>query len=141
MASVVDEGIGNITDALMSSGNTKSVLFLSGDNGGQVHAGGSNYPLRGILKQLTVPRASCGSLAALAGLSCDLLTGCCRNALLVGYKGSLWEGGCRASAFIWSPLLPTRANFVWRGELRWKSHSSIGTTRMTEVQLVYLRVA
>lgn len=49
MAAVVDEGIGNITDALVQSGNTNSVLFLSGDNGGQIRAGGSNYPLRGTL--------------------------------------------------------------------------------------------
>ena len=78
MAAVVDEGVGNITDALMGTGNSNTVLFLSGDNGGQVRAGGNNWPMR-------------------------------------GFKGSLWEGGCRASAFIWSPLLPPRKNFVWRG--------------------------
>ena len=78
MAAVVDEGIGNITAALTSSGNERTVLFLSGDNGGTIRAGGNNYPLR-------------------------------------GFKGSLWEGGCRASAFVWSPLLPARRNFVWRG--------------------------
>ena len=78
MAAVVDEGIGNITAALIRSGNNNTVLLLSGDNGGQVTSGGSNFPLR-------------------------------------GWKGSLWEGGARASAFVWSPLLPPRENFVWRG--------------------------
>ena len=78
MAAVVDEGVGNISAALTSSGNERTVLFLSGDNGGTIRAGGNNYPLR-------------------------------------GFKGSLWEGGCRASAFVWSPLLPARRNFVWRG--------------------------
>jgi arylsulfatase A-like enzyme len=78
MAAVVDEGVGNITDALMSTGNNNTVFFISGDNGGQVRAGGNNWPYR-------------------------------------GFKGSLWEGGCRASAFVWSPLLPRRQNFVWHG--------------------------
>ena len=48
MAAVVDEGVGNISSALLSSGNDNTVLFVSGDNGGTIRAGGNNYPLRGF---------------------------------------------------------------------------------------------
>jgi arylsulfatase A-like enzyme len=79
MALCMDEGVANITSALKRSGlyNT-SLLFFTGDNGGQVRDGGNNWPLR-------------------------------------GWKGSLFEGGVRASAFVHSPLLPPRTAYVWRG--------------------------
>ena len=77
MAAVVDEGVGNITSALKAAGSyANTVILLSGDNGGQVRAGGNNYPLR-------------------------------------GWKGSLWEGGCRSSALAHSPLFPARPHFRW----------------------------
>ena len=79
MAAVVDEGVGNITAALERSGaDANSVVLVTGDNGGTIRHGGSNYPLR-------------------------------------GFKGSLWEGGCRASAFVYSRLLPPRPNHTWKG--------------------------
>lgn len=49
MAAVVDEGLGNITAVLMRTGQySNTVIFLSGDNGGTVREGGSNWPLRGF---------------------------------------------------------------------------------------------
>ena len=52
MVSAVDEGIGNITDALEAKGMlANSVVIVTTDNGGPVHEcagiGASNYPLRG----------------------------------------------------------------------------------------------
>jgi arylsulfatase A-like enzyme len=49
MAAVADEGIGNITIELKRSGHyNDTVIFCTGDNGGQVRAGGNNWPLRGF---------------------------------------------------------------------------------------------
>jgi len=49
MAGCMDEGVGNISDALQASPDVyaSTVIFFSGDNGGQVTEGGSNWPLRG----------------------------------------------------------------------------------------------
>ena len=73
MLYILDEGVGNITNALEKSGLMAStILFFSSDNGGLVTGGANNWPWR-------------------------------------GWKGSLWEGGVRNHAWIYSPLLATRS--------------------------------
>jgi len=48
MSSFVDEGLGNLTQALKAKGMWDNTLILfSADNGGPIFEGGNNYPLKG----------------------------------------------------------------------------------------------
>lgn len=93
MISVMDQGIGKIVKAIEEKGimNNTIIIFFS-DNGGPtrgMHATeASNFPIRGVSEILNK------SLLKFF-LIFDLFQ----------QKGSIWEGGCRVVACVYSPLI------------------------------------
>ena len=85
MLTALDEGIGNITATLKSTGMyDNSVMVLSNDNGGM--------------------SGSYGMGCCNCGTSCGGL-----NYPYRGWKDSFWEGGFRGVGFVHSPLLGAAA--------------------------------
>ncbi|KAI5630822.1 sulfatase domain-containing protein [Phthorimaea operculella] len=96
--SKLDESVGAVVSALQAAGLLRrSIILFTSDNGGPAAGfndnAASNYPLRG---DNGGPAAGFNDNAA-------------SNYPLRGVKNTLWEGGVRGAALLWSPLLDKRS--------------------------------
>ncbi|KAI5632948.1 sulfatase domain-containing protein [Phthorimaea operculella] len=110
--SKLDESVGAVVSALQAAGLLRrSIILFTSDNGGPAAGfndnAASNYPLRGaagLLRRSIILFTSDNGGPA-AGFNDNAAS----NYPLRGVKNTLWEGGVRGAALLWSPLLDKRS--------------------------------